>query len=135
MKNKNKLHRISRFRYITSQAGQSMIEYTVVVIFGFILLTQGPMSGVVDQVEDAIRNNYSGYSYAMSLPDFPDADNQASYQIMLNNYQLSDDRVAMLADDPQSYHDDIKQYNIPNPPNIKSMINDAINDIKNVNFP
>ena len=60
------------------QAGQSMVEYTVVLAFGVMVLTTGGADRVV-QLLDIINDLYSGYSYSISLSDTPDHDTLYDY--------------------------------------------------------
>ena len=51
-----------------------MIEYTIVLAFGVLTLTTGPMQDVIATLTQRIQDHYTGYSYAVSLSDIPDAD-------------------------------------------------------------
>ena len=57
---------------IKKQAGQAMAEYVVVMAFGIMVLTLGDPSPV-ERLAEVIRENWKGYSYAMSMSDLPDA--------------------------------------------------------------
>ncbi len=51
------------------QKGQSMVEYMVVIAaLVFALHT----SGAIDELIDVLKKNYQGYSYAISISDYPD---------------------------------------------------------------
>lgn len=53
------------------QRGQSMVEYTVVLALGvFVLL--GPGTDVIRYTLRALKANFEGYSYAMSLAEWPE---------------------------------------------------------------
>lgn len=69
------------------QIGQAMIEYTIVVGLGVMALTAAMSSGGTENTSlypdtysakealmQRIRDHYTGYSYAVSLSDYPDAD-------------------------------------------------------------
>jgi len=72
------------------QKGQAMVEYTVVLFFGLILMFKAfSLQGVSPSVHDTggyrsdsvpglmlgvLKDNFQGYSYAMSLSDIPDDD-------------------------------------------------------------
>ena len=80
---------------IYSQTGQSMVEYIVVVFFSVLLLaaplydpdsgddtfkdfdyakeanSNGRKLNAVQAVQRVMQDNYNGYSYAMSLSEFP----------------------------------------------------------------
>jgi len=55
----------------TRQRGQGMVEYTVVTSLGILVLL-GPGVDVIRWTMDTIKNNYQGYSYAMSLSQWPE---------------------------------------------------------------
>jgi len=61
------------------QAGQSMVEYTVVLVFGVMVLTTGPGGDVILQLTDVIKNKYQGYSYSVSLSYPPVYDSLGEY--------------------------------------------------------
>ena len=48
-----------------------MVEYVIVLAFGVMVLTTGDPSPM-EQLADVIKQNWKGYSYAMSLSDIPD---------------------------------------------------------------
>lgn len=54
------------FRH-TRQAGQSSIEYIIVVAVGVLVLIEGGSSAPVAAVAAAIKDAYQGFTYAMSL--------------------------------------------------------------------
>lgn len=60
------------------QLGQSMVEYTVILAFGVMVLTSGGSDRIV-QLLDIINDLYSGYSYSISLSDTPDHDTLYDY--------------------------------------------------------
>ncbi|MBN9409118.1 MAG: hypothetical protein J0H69_08215 [Burkholderiales bacterium] len=49
------------------QAGQSMVEYFVVASFAILVLIQGGNSSPVQQVVQAIKQAYAGFTYALSF--------------------------------------------------------------------
>ena len=82
------------------QKGQAMIEYTVVTVFGILVLTTGPGRGVIEELENAVRNNYDGFSYAVSLSDYPDKENYFELISMYNDQGMPSDRREYLTDNP-----------------------------------
>ncbi len=82
------------------QKGQAMIEYTVVATFGILVLTTGPGRGVIGDLEDAVRNNYDGFSYAVSLSDYPDKEDLDELKDMYDEQGMPSDQSDYLADDP-----------------------------------
>ena len=55
-----------------------MVEYTVILAFGVMVLTSGGADRMV-QLLDIINDLYSGYSYSISLSDTPDHDTLYDY--------------------------------------------------------
>jgi hypothetical protein len=55
------------------QFGQGMVEYTIVTSLGILVLL-GPGADVISWTMSVIKNNYQGYSYAMSLSQWPEFD-------------------------------------------------------------
>jgi len=81
------------------QAGQSMVEYTVVLVFGVLALTTGPSGDVIQELLEVIKENYRGYSYALSLSEAPDFDSAADYALVLEAEGLEQDEIDRLAVD------------------------------------
>ena len=48
-----------------------MVEYTVILAFGLMLLL-GPGGDVLRELAGVMRNNYRGYSYALSMSPLPE---------------------------------------------------------------
>ena len=53
--------------------GQAMVEYTVILAFGLMMLL-GPGGDVLRDLADVMHNNYRGYTYALSMSPLPDFD-------------------------------------------------------------
>jgi hypothetical protein len=62
-----------------SQAGQAMVEYTIVLVFGVMVLTTGPGGDVIKALLDAYKKNYNGYTYGLSVSEIPDHDSLYDY--------------------------------------------------------
>jgi hypothetical protein len=82
---------------ILKQTGQSMVEYTVVLVFGVMVLTTGPGGDVMQDLLAVLKKNYEGYSYAISLSEPPDYDSATEYAAVLDSYGLEDDEIDRLA--------------------------------------
>lgn len=80
------------------QRGQAMVEYIIVVSFGVLVLVAG--DDVILRLRDVIRNNYDGYSYAVSLSEYPDAGNSLEYRAMLEDQGVPEETIDYLTDDP-----------------------------------
>lgn len=57
----------------SKQFGQGMVEYTIVTSLGILVLL-GPGADVISWTMSVVKNNYQGYSYAMSLSQWPEFD-------------------------------------------------------------
>ena len=89
------------------QLGQAMIEYTVVSVFGILVLVHGAKQLESDdddyimvKLADAIRNNYDGFSYAVSLSDYPDKENYFDLRDMYEEQGMPSDQLEYLTDNP-----------------------------------
>lgn len=76
-----------------------MVEYTVVLVFGVLALTTGPSGDAIQDLLDAIKENYRGYSYAMSLSEAPEFDSADDYVAYLQAQGLEQDEIDRLAVD------------------------------------
>lgn len=115
-----------------------MVEYTVVLVFGVLALTTGPSGDVIRQLLDVIKENYKGYSYAMSLSEAPDYDSAAELVLVLQAEGLDQEDIDRLAvdtpdalklfqffnRDPMDQLEDIKE--IANP---ASVLPDSVGDV------
>jgi hypothetical protein len=105
-----------------------MVEYTVVTVFGILVLTTGPGGNVVMDLTRAIRNNYDGYSYAVSLADYPDKEDPISLISLYNSQGMPIDQVKYLADYPEDLINDMLSYNIGNFPSVQDGL-DLLDDV------
>ena len=84
-------------------AGQAMVEYTVILAFGVLVLL-GPGGDVIAELEEVLRQNYRGYSYAMSLSTMPDFDTGQDLRDYIDDLaldpELDDATIDQLAVDP-----------------------------------
>ncbi|MGE0486030.1 MAG: hypothetical protein AB7Q81_17920 [Gammaproteobacteria bacterium] len=80
-----------------------MVEYTVILAFG-VLMLMGPGGDVLLDLATVMKNKYRGYSYAMSLsplPDFGTGPQLAAYIEDLNlDPEVDDETLARLTVDP-----------------------------------
>ncbi len=90
-----------------------MIEYTVIIVFGILTITTGPMKEVISDVMDSIRGNYQGYSFNLSLSDLPDASSSSKVRTLYKEQGLSNDEIDYLVDSPASGGTLINKYNQP----------------------
>jgi len=73
------------------QAGQSMVEYTIVLVFGVMVLTSGPAGDVILDLLAMLNNKYQGYSYAISMSDLPQHDTINDY--LATQYSVTPDDI------------------------------------------
>lgn len=78
------------------QRGQSVVEYTVVLAFGFLVLIAG--DDILQQMLETLHDNYEGYSYAVSLSDVPDYDSLYEYGMSTPEAQAAEARLEDLMD-------------------------------------
>jgi len=126
------------------QLGQSMVEYTVVIMFGILTLSSSPMRDAVATLMDSIRQNYEGYSFALSLSDYPDSDTAQNYWDMLDNQSVNDDMKHVLTDKIKQdstrtstkYTTSVEKYSTSSPePTAQSTILNEAGNLKNLSIP
>ncbi len=85
------------------QYGQAMVEYTVILVFGLLLLL-GPGGDVLRDLADVMRNNYRGYTYALSMSPLPDFDTGPELRDYVEGLgldpELDEQTLARLTVDP-----------------------------------
>ena len=83
--------------------GQAMVEYMVILSFG-ILLLMGPGGDVLVELEHVFKNNYRGYTYALSMSPLPDFGNGQELRDHIADLgldpELDDETIDRLAVDP-----------------------------------
>ena len=79
-------------RSMIHQTGQSMVEYTIVLVFGVMVLTSGPAGDVILDLLATLNNKYQGYSYAVSMSDLPQYDTINDY--LKTKYDVAPDKLA-----------------------------------------
>lgn len=105
-----------------------MVEYTVVTVFGILVLTTGPGGNVVVELTRAVRNNFEGYTYAVSLSDYPDKEDPVSLVSLYNSQGMPIDQVKYLVDYPEDLINDMLNYNIGNFPSVQDGL-DLLDDV------
>ena len=80
------------------QLGQSMVEYTIVISLGILTISSAPMRDFVDGLMATIHQNYAGYSFALSLSDYPDDMTASDYWDRLDGQAVNDDMKDVLTD-------------------------------------
>ncbi len=115
-------------RNLLRQKGQSMVEYTVVTVFGILVLTTGPGGDIIIDLTNAIRNNFDGYTYAVSLSDYPDKESPADLVALYSSQGMPPEQIAYLVDVPTDLINDILNYNIGSFPSIQEGL-DLLNNV------
>lgn len=92
-----------------SQTGQSIVEYTVIssILVLALLVVDGD---IIVKLNNAIKQNYDGYSYAVSLSDYPDKKDYFDLISMYNAQGMPSEQREYLTDNPGQLVDDIKNY-------------------------
>ncbi len=124
---------IANYKLRLHQCGQSMVEYTVVTVFGILVLTTGPGGDVIIQLTDAIRNNYDGYVYAVSLSDYPDKEDPITLASLYNSQGMPSEQVAYLVDYPDDLVNEMLNYNIGSFPSVQEGL-DFLDDASGWSF-
>jgi hypothetical protein len=96
--------------FIQRQQGQSIIEYTVIsaILITMLLALNG--TDVIANLNNAIKNNYDGYSYAVSLSDYPDKKSFTDLISMYNTQGMPSEQREYLTDNPGQLVDDLRNY-------------------------
>ena len=129
---------MKRFR----QAGQSMIEYTIVVGLGVMALTAAMSSGGSEQgsnfpdtysAKEALwqrmRDHYTGYSFAISLTEYPDANTLTDLDALYVAQGIPDDLREYMNDYPDQFISALGNFANTSIPGLSN----ALNMINNVN--
>jgi len=95
---------------IQRQQGQSIIEYTVICATLITMLLALNGTDVIANLNNAIKNNYDGYSYAVSLSDYPDKKSFIDLISMYNTQGMPSEQREYLTDNPGQLVDDLRNY-------------------------
>jgi hypothetical protein len=93
-----------------NQQGQSIVEYTVVSAILVTMLLAFNGTDVIANLNNAIKNNYDGYSYAVSLSDYPDKKDFFDLVSMYNAQGMPSEQREYLTDNPAQLVEDLKNY-------------------------
>lgn len=114
---------LKRHKKTTAQAGQGMVEYIVVLVFGVMLLTTGPGGDVLLDLLGVLNDNHQGYSYAASLSTLPDHDNVLD--LAAEAYGLEDQLTEMA----NISFDDLVDDALPSIPTEAEIISEGVSSI------
>jgi len=70
-----------RINPLFRQQGQGMVEFTIILIFCIMIMTIGPGGDILLDMLGVMNDKQQGYSYATSMSDLPQYDNNAAYVI------------------------------------------------------
>lgn len=102
---------MSSIKSYRQQLGQSMVEYTIVLVFGVMAITTGPGGDVSLQLLNAMKNNYEGYSFGLSMSEAPDYDDEATYAAALTTAGYSQEDIDRLTASSIDVFNDLSPYN------------------------
>ncbi|MCG8324772.1 MAG: hypothetical protein MI673_04585 [Thiotrichales bacterium] len=128
-------------RALRRQLGQSMIEYTIVVGLGVMALTAAMSSGGSEQAANfpdtysakealwqRMRDHYTGYSFAISITEYPDANTITDLETLYIAQGIPDDLREYMNDYPDQFVTALGNFangNIPGLSNALDMINNV----------
>ncbi len=100
-----------------SQTGQSIVEYTVIssILVLALLVVDGD---IIVKLNNAIKQNYDGYSYAVSLSDYPDKKEISKLIIMYNDQLMPAEQITYLTDDTGQLVNDLKNFSLTSFPGV-----------------
>jgi hypothetical protein len=125
------------------QLGQSMVEYTIVIAFGILTMSSTPMKNAVASLMATISQNYEGYSFAISISDYPDSDSASDYWDMLEDQSVNKDMRHVLTDKiykgigrrrSEEYTTAVEYYRT-SPPAVRSTILNEAGNLRNLSIP
>jgi len=110
-----------------SQTGQSIVEYTVIssILVLALLVVDGD---IIVKLNNAIKQNYDGYSYAVSLSDYPDKKKISELIIMYNDQLMPAEQITYLTDDTGQLVNDLKNFSLTSFPGVSEGL-DFLDDI------
>jgi len=141
MKKRHHLNKSGKDRRL--QFGQSMVEYTVVIAFGILTLSTDLVQDEVDLLMATIHQNYAGYSFALSISDYPDYDSASEYWVELDAKEVNDDMKDVLTDkikqdttrNSAKYTTAVEYYQTSSPVDVQPTILSEAGDLKNLSIP
>lgn len=126
------------------QFGQSMVEYTIVIAFGILTLHTDLARDFVDGLMATIHQNYKGYSFALSLSDYPDYADVDLYWNGLVTQNVNEDMRHVLTDKfkkgigPRTsvqYTTVVEYYQTSSPVAVESTILGEAGNLKSLSIP
>lgn len=104
--------------FIKRQQGQSIIEYTVISATLITMLLALNGTDVIANLNNAIKNNYDGYSYAVSLSDYPDKKKLSELILMYRDQSMPEEQITYLTDDTEQLVNDLKSFSLTSFPGV-----------------
>lgn len=100
-----------------SQKGQSIVEYTVIssILVLALLVIDGD---IIVKLNNAIKQNYDGYSYAVSLSDYPDKKDYTELETMYEEQGMPLEQRDYLTDDTAQLVEDLKKFPLTSFPDL-----------------
>lgn len=121
------------------QSGQSMIEFTVVVVFFCLALTSDPALNVMERLMDVLKERNEHYSYTVSLSDYPDTTIFEEFkQLLIDQLReqgYSNEEIAAILDEKSGmpvneWADFITEYTGTSFPDVGDLPNMAANALE-----
>ena len=109
-------------RPLRGQRGQSMAEYMVILTFGFFGLLY--VDDALVELLDTVHENYRGYSYAVSLSEYPDYDSIYEYGMDSSEARQARERVEGMMDS----FEDIVGVGFPDLEDFEDIVGDVVPD-------
>jgi len=100
-----------------SQTGQSIVEYTVIssILVLALLVVDGD---IIVKLNNAIKQNYDGYSYAVSLSEYPDKKKISDLIDMYDGQNMPQEQRDYLTDDTAELVEDLKNFSLTSFPGL-----------------
>ncbi len=141
MKQRHHLNKSGKGRRL--QFGQSMVEYTVVIAFGILTLSTDLVQDEVDILMATIHQNYAGYSFALSISDYPDYNDANEYWSKLDGKAVNEDMRHVLTDKSQEgigsrtsvQYTNAVEYYQTSPPVVDTIILTEAGNLKGLSIP
>ena len=99
------------------QQGQSIVEYTVIssILVLALLVVDGD---IIVKLNNAIKQNYDGYSYAVSLSEYPDKKKISDLIDMYDGQNMPQEQRDYLTDDTAELVEDLKNFSLTSFPGL-----------------
>ncbi len=120
------------------QLGQSMVEFTVIVVFFCLAVTSDPALNAMQRLMDVMKQRFEHYSYTVSLSDYPDTTVfQEMRQLLIEQLQaqgysneeieeILEEKSGMPVNEWVTFFEDYTGEAFPQVPNLPDMTANAL---------